>query len=164
MKVKIKKLNKNAVVPKYATKYSAGVDLIVSNFKSYILYRSNGPVGLVDGGSFIDLMPNDRLLVGCGFSLAIPTGYELQIRSRSGNAIKQGLIVLNSPGTIDSDYRGEIGVILINKGGLAVRVNIGDKVAQAVLSEYKDIVFTEVEELDETERGEGGFGSTDIKT
>lgn len=109
----------------------------------------------------VSMFPKSRLLIGTGFAVAIPKGYMMDIRPRSGNALKQGLTVLNTPGTIDSDYRGEIGVILYNSSNDVVVLKKGDKIAQGIITEYIVATFVEVKELDITERGEGGFGSTD---
>ena len=106
--------------------------------------------------------PLGRALVPTGLFMALPKGYEAQVRPRSGMALKQGVTVLNSPGTIDADYRGEIGVILINLSDVEVKINDGDRIAQMVIGKYEQVVFDEVEKLDETERGSGGFGHTGI--
>lgn len=114
------------------------------------------------GDQSIVLEPGERRLVPAGFSVALPAGYEMQIRSRSGLSLKQGLIVLNAPGTIDAGYRGEIGVVLYNASNVAQTVSRGDRVAQAVLAEVTYMPFEKVEELPSSERGEGGFGSTGV--
>lgn len=158
--IKIKKLFNDVTIPEYATSGSAGFDLSVHNFK--LLYRE----GLqkenfdISHKEEIEIMRGDRILCGCGFSLEIPNGYELQVRSRSGNSLKKGLIIANSPGTIDSDYRGEIGVIITNLSNGIMLVKKGDKLGQGVVKEYYNANFIEVNELGYTERGEGGFGST----
>mgnify|MGYP006289886321 CR=1 FL=1 len=108
----------------------------------------------------IHLAPGERCLVPTGLYIQLPDGYEAQVRSRSGLALKKGVAVLNSPGTIDADYRGEIGVILINHGREEFVVRKGDRVAQMVIASYTRASFTEVEELEHTARGSGGFGST----
>lgn len=174
MKVKIKLLTKDAVVPRYAHKGDAGIDLFAN---SDVMLKSGVPT-----------------LVGCGFSMELPDGYEAQIRSRSGNALKHGLVVANSPGTVDSGYRGEIGAIMLWNGmnpnalmshsdgsvlygecavdavlsqgydpGKFDRMYVvkrGDRIAQMVISRYNTVELEEVAELEETHRGEGGFGST----
>lgn len=112
------------------------------------------------GGGQRDLAPGERALIPTGLSLAIPEGWEVQIRSRSGLALKQGLAVLNSPGTIDSDYRGPLGVILINLGQAPVRIAHGDRIAQMIVAPAPQARFRLVGTLDETARGSGGFGST----
>lgn len=140
MNIKIKKLNENAIVPKYATELSAGVDLC-STEKIFIL-------------------PHCRELVHTGLSIALPAGYEAQVRPRSGLALKKGITVLNTPGTIDADYRGEIGVILLNTSDTTFEINPGDRIAQMVIAKHERAEFEEVTELDITTRGEGGFGST----
>lgn len=145
MSVRIQIINKSRhLLPEYATPLSAGVDL-----------RANIDAPIV-------LPPLGRALVPTGLFMALPKGYEAQVRPRSGMALKQGVTVLNSPGTIDADYRGEIGVILINLSDVEVKINDGDRIAQMVIGKYEQVVFDEVEKLDETERGSGGFGHTGI--
>ncbi|KCZ53602.1 deoxyuridine 5'-triphosphate nucleotidohydrolase [Hyphomonas beringensis] len=108
----------------------------------------------------IMLQPGERAMIPTGLSVAIPQGYEIQVRPRSGLAAKHGLTCLNTPGTIDSDYRGEIKVILINLGQEAFTIQRGERIAQLVLAPVTQLAWEEVESLDETERGAGGFGST----
>lgn len=145
MSVRIQIINKSRHrLPEYATPLSAGVDL-----------RANIDAPIV-------MPPLGRALVPTGLFMALPKGYEAQVRPRSGMALKQGVTVLNSPGTIDADYRGEIGVILINLSDVEVKINDGDRIAQMVIGKYEQVVFDEVEKLDETERGSGGFGHTGI--
>lgn len=145
MSVRIQIINKSRhQLPEYATPLSAGVDLRAS----------------IDAP--IVMPPLGRALVPTGLFMALPKGYEAQVRPRSGMALKQGVTVLNSPGTIDADYRGEIGVILINLSDVEVKINDGDRIAQMVIGKYEQVVFDEVEKLDETERGSGGFGHTGI--
>ena len=145
MSVRIEIINKSRhQLPEYATPLSAGVDL-----------RANIDAPIV-------MPPLGRALVPTGLFMALPKGYEAQVRPRSGMALKQGVTVLNSPGTIDADYRGEIGVILINLSDVEVKINDGDRIAQMVIGKYEQVVFDEVEKLDETERGSGGFGHTGI--
>lgn len=136
--------SEGVMTPQYTTAGSAGVDL-----------RSNIPE--------FTLGPNHRVLVPTGIRLRIPLGFEAQVRPRSGLALKHGVTVLNSPGTIDSDYRGDVGVILINLGGIPFIVKQGDRIAQLVFARVETVTFVEVEHLDETERGSGGFGSTGVK-
>lgn len=144
MKVKI--INKsNNPIPEYATPLSAGVDLRASIEKSVCV------------GAF------DDRLIPTGLYIELPEGYEAQIRPRSGLAIKHQITVLNSPGTIDADYRGEIGVILINHSDTPFIVEPGDRIAQLVFNKVEQAEFVEVEELSETERGKGGFGHTGNK-
>ncbi len=131
-----------AVIPEYKTAGAAGADVCA----------------LVD--SPVVLNPGDRALVGTGLFFAIPDGYEIQVRPRSGLAAKNGVTVLNSPGTIDSDYRGELKVILVNLGKEKFTVNSGDRIAQIVAAPVARAQFDRVESLDQTERGSGGFGST----
>ncbi len=129
-------------LPRYATSHAAGMDL------------------LADVKETLTLHPGERALVPSGIAIALPEGYEAQIRPRSGLALKQGISLVNSPGTIDADYRGEIGVILINHGREPFMVNPGDRIAQMVLTRFQRVELLEVEELDGTARGEGGFGHT----
>ena len=138
--VQIRKLRDDAQVPEYQTEEAAGFDL--HSVEDYLLH------------------PGERALVKTGLSLALPAGYELQIRPRSGLAFKHGITVLNSPGTVDSDYRGEIMVLLINHGGEAFPIKKGERIAQGVVKEVIQAAFEEVDELSETVRGTGGFGST----
>ncbi len=111
----------------------------------------------------ITLKPGERTLIPTGLQMALPEGYEAQIRPRSGLAIRNGITMLNSPGTIDADYRGEVKVIAINHGQEDFEVNHGDRIAQMVIAPVVQLPIREVSELDETDRGEGGFGSTGIK-
>ena len=129
-------------VPEYMTEGAAGMDLYASNKEP------------------ICLRPGDRQLIHTGLKIAISVGMEMQIRPRSGLVLKHGVTVLNSPGTIDSDYRGEIMVILYNSSGNHFFVNFGDRIAQAVFAKYERVELECVESLDETVRGEGGFGHT----
>ena len=129
-------------LPTYATDLSAGVDLRA----------------VLDAP--VILQPLDRALVKTGLFIALPEGYEAQVRPRSGLAYKHGLSVLNSPGTIDADYRGEIGVILVNLSNEPFEIKHGERIAQLVFAKYEKASFEEVEILTETDRGAGGFGST----
>ena len=132
-------------LPVYATPQSAGMDL-----------RAN-----IDEP--ITLHPMERRLIPTGLHIALPEGYEAQIRPRSGLALKHGLTVLNSPGTIDADYRGEIGVLLINLSQQDFVINDGERIAQMIIARHEQTDFVVVEELDQTERGEGGYGHTGVK-
>ena len=144
MKVKI--VNKSGYdVPFYATELSAGMDL-----KAAIVEP-------------IELDSLCRAMVPTGLYIALPEGYEAQIRPRSGLAAKHGVTVCNSPGTVDADYRGEIKVILVNLSKEKFVINPGERIAQMVIAKYEKIEWDEVEVLDETERGAGGFGSTGVK-
>lgn len=141
MEVKI--INKSHhQLPAYETVQSAGMDL-----------RANLEDKLI-------VAPMQRVLVPTGLYIALPAGYEAQVRPRSGLAINKGITVLNSPGTIDADYRGEICVILINLSSDPFIINDGDRIAQMIISRYEQVKWQSVETLDETERGEGGFGHT----
>lgn len=131
--------------PAYATADSAGVDL-----------RANLELPVI-------LQPLERKLIPTGLFIELPTGHEAQVRPRSGLAYKSGITVLNSPGTIDADYRGEVGVILVNLSNEAFTVNHGDRIAQMVVAQYTRANFEQTEELAESERGAGGFGHTGVK-
>jgi dUTP pyrophosphatase len=162
MDIKVTVVDNTVKKPVYSTEGAAGFDLFAHTFKSVTnpgeaLKKEDANV------ESINLYPGARVLVGTGIHMAIPTGYEVQVRPRSGNAIKKGLTVLNSPGTIDSDYRGEVGVILINHSKDAVTITKGDAIAQGVLKQVERANFVKVDELPSTERGQGGFGSTDKK-
>ena len=142
----IKVVNKgHQPLPQYATAESAGLDL-----------RANLDAPIV-------LQPLEHCLVPTGLHIALPTGYEAQIRPRSGLAFKHGITVLNSPGTIDADYRGEVGVLLVNLSQTPFTINDGERIAQMVIARHEQAEFLPVELLDESERGEGGFGHTGVK-
>ncbi len=140
--VRVKRLEhgEGLELPRYATGGAAGMDIL--------------------SAEDVVLEPGTRHAVATGLSVAIPDGYEIQVRPRSGLALKHGVSVPNTPGTIDSDYRGELKVIMINHGGEPFAIHRGDRVAQLVLAPVTRASWVEVEELDETQRGEGGFGST----
>lgn len=144
--VQIKVINKGAQsLPTYATTQSAGMDL-----------RAN-----ID--SPITLKPMERRLIPTGLYISLPQGYEAQVRPRSGLALKHGITVLNTPGTIDADYRGEIMVLLINFSTEDFIINNGERIAQMVIARHEQATFVEVDILDETERGAGGYGHTGVK-
>ena len=128
-------------------------------------YKTSGAAG-ADGCAFLSepvvIKSGEFAMIPTGLSFAIPEGYEIQVRPRSGLAAKNGVTVLNTPGTIDSDYRGEVKVILINHGKDAFTVNNGDRIAQLIVAPVTQGVFEKTDELDSTERGEGGFGSTGV--
>ena len=143
--MEVQVINKsNNKLPQYETEYSAGMDL----------------------RAFLDepviLKPLERKIIPTGLYISIPKGFEAQVRPRSGLSIKQGITVLNSPGTIDADYRGEIGVILINLSNKDFTINNGDRIAQMIFAKHERINWNIVETLDKTERGEGGFGATGV--
>ena len=142
MEINIK--SESGVVPAYETEGSAGMDI-----RAYL----KNP---------IELMPGQRALIPTGIYLEIPEGYEVQIRARSGLAIKHGIGLVNGIGTIDSDYRGEVKIALINWGDEPFLINDGERVAQMVAARYEKVEFTVAEELSETERGSGGFGHTGV--
>lgn len=126
-------------------------------------YESSGAAGMDLRAAVVDpivLQPGERAAIPTGLTLALPHGYEGQVRPRSGFALREGVTALNSPGTIDADYRGEVKVILINHGGAAATIARGDRIAQLVVAPVVQAVWSEVDSLDVTGRGEGGFGST----
>ena len=144
--IDIKVVNKgHHPLPQYATSQSAGMDL-----------RANLDNPIV-------LQPLERRLIPTGIYIALPEGYEAQVRPRSGLALKKGITVLNAPGTIDADYRGEVGVVLINLSREPFTVNDGERIAQMVFARYEQGNMIPVEVLDETERGAGGYGHTGVK-
>jgi dUTP pyrophosphatase len=135
----------NNPLPFYSTEHSAGMDLRAFLSEPLVL------------------KPMERALISTGLFIEVPEGYEAQVRPRSGLAIKNGITVLNTPGTIDADYRGEVKVILINLSHEPFTVNNGDRIAQMIIAQYEKIAWNQVEELSETERGAGGFGSSGVK-
>lgn len=144
--VKIQVVNRgHQQLPAYATAQSAGMDLRANLAEPVVLH------------------PLERRLIPTGLHIALPEGYEAQVRPRSGLALKHGLTVLNSPGTIDADYRGEIGGVLVNLSQEDFVVNDGERIAQLVIARYEQAALVAVETLDETERGEGGYGHTGVK-
>ena len=144
--IKVRIINKgHHQLPEYATPQSAGMDL-----------RANIEEPII-------LKPMQRMLVSTGLFMALPAGYEAQVRPRSGLALKHGITVLNTPGTIDADYRGEVKVLLVNFSDTDLVINDGERIAQMVIAKHETADFIEVEELDETERGAGGYGHTGVK-
>lgn len=144
--VEVKIVNKgNQQLPAYATVLSAGADLRANIEKQVVL------------------KPLERKLIGTGLYIALPEGYEAQVRPRSGLALKHGITVLNTPGTIDADYRGEVGVILVNLSNEEFTINPGERIAQMVIAEHAQAIFMPTDTLNETERGEGGFGHSGVK-
>ena len=142
-KVEVKVVREKGVeLPKYETKGSAGMD-VRANIKESITLKSL-----------------ERILIPTGLKVAIPEGYEIQVRPRSGLAIKHGITMLNTPGTVDSDYRGELKVIVVNLSNETYTIEPNERIGQFVLNKIEQIEFIEVEELESTERGEGGFGHT----
>jgi len=143
--IRCRRLHPDAVLPRYMTDGAAGMDLHA----------------VVDGEMI--LTPGERRFVGTGLAMEIPTGYEGQVRPRSGLALRQGLSMVNAPGTIDSDYRGEVGVLLINLGQERIRIVSGDRIAQLVIAPVVRAEVNEVDELNHTDRSDGGFGHTGIR-
>jgi dUTP pyrophosphatase len=141
-RVRIRRLRRDAALPRYMTDHAAGMDLAAA----------------IDEP--ITLAPRARARVGTGLAVSLPAGFEAQIRPRSGLADRHGVTLLNSPGTVDADYRGEIGVILVNHGDEPFTVRSGDRIAQMVIGTTCRIQWVEVDELDDTSRGSGGFGHT----
>lgn len=145
-KIRIEVINNSEYdLPSYATELSAGLDL-----------RAN-----ITESKTIDTL--ERCLIPTGLKIGLPEGFEAQIRPRSGLALKHGITVLNSPGTVDADYRGEIGVILVNLSDKPFTINPGERIAQMVIARHEQAQFIEVDFLSESERGEGGFGHTGVK-
>ena len=142
VKLLIKKLQKNIILPEYKTDGSSGMDLMANVEQT------------------VKILPGEKKIISTGIMVAIPEQYEIQIRPRSGLAAKNGISVLNTPGTIDSDYRGEIKVILINLGKDIFEINKNDRIAQMIVCPIIKVELKEVESLPETVRGKGGFGST----
>lgn len=144
--IKVRIINKgHHQLPAYATAQSAGMDL-----------RANIDEKIV-------LKPMQRMLIPTGLYMALPAGYEAQVRPRSGLALKHGITVLNTPGTIDADYRGEVKVLLVNFSDTDFEINDGERIAQMVIAKHETADFVEVEELDQTERGAGGYGHTGVE-
>ena len=143
MMLKVQITNKGRQpLPTYATEQSAGMDLRADVSESVVLH------------------PMERMLVPTGLHIALPPGFEAQVRPRSGLALKHGITVLNTPGTIDADYRGEIKVLLINFSNQDFVINAGERIAQMVVARHEQVEWVDVEQLDETARGEGGYGHT----
>lgn len=142
MKISFQKLHENATLPAYQTEHAAGMDLSACIDEPIVLE------------------PHGRAVIPTGIAIALPPGYEAQIRGRSGMAAKHGVMPANGVGTIDADYRGEVGVILLNTSNEPFVVEPGMRVAQMVIARYETAELVEVDELDETDRGVGGFGST----
>ena len=144
IEVKVKKLHPNAIVPRYMTEHAAGMDLCTVADEPIVLE------------------PGERTLLPTGLAMEIPPGYEGQVRPRSGLALKKGIALVNSPGTIDADYRGEIGIIIINHGNQAVEIMPGDRVAQLIVAPVTRAALIEVDDLNDTVRNSGGFGHTGL--
>lgn len=142
MKIHIKRLHENAKLPLYQTEHAAGMDL-----EAWIDAK-------------VTIKPHERAIIPTGIAVALPAGYEAQVRGRSGMAAKHGVMPANGVGTIDADYRGEIGVILLNTSNQEFTVEPGMRIAQLVIAKYEKIEWDEVDVLDETARGAGGYGST----
>lgn len=144
MRVRVLRLHKKASLPQYMTEGSAGCDISAC---------LESPV---------EIQPGDRVAIPTGLAVEIPSGFELQIRPRSGLAFKNGLTVVNAPGTIDSDFRGEVKVLLVHLGQAPVTIEHGQRVAQGILNRFERAEWTEADHLNESDRGSGGFGSTGV--
>lgn len=145
-RIKVKIINRSHhPLPAYGTPEAAGMDVRA--------YLPDGPVTLA---------PGERALIGTGLYMQLPSGYECQIRPRSGLALKNGIMIANSPGTVDADYRGEIGIILLNGGQEPFTVNDGERICQMVIKEYTHVTWEEARELDRTKREDGAFGHTGV--
>jgi dUTP pyrophosphatase len=146
MKLSVMRLDhaRDLPLPRYATAGSAGLDLIAAN------------------DADVEILPGGRLAVPCGIAIALPEGYEAQVRPRSGLALNHGVTVLNAPGTIDNDYRGEVKAILVNLGTAPFRISRGTKIAQLVIARAERAELVETSELPDSARGQGGFGSTGL--
>ena len=142
MNIRFKRLHENAVMPQYQTAQAAAMDVAACIDEPVII------------------APHERIIIPTGFAMALPTGYEAQIRARSGLAAKHGIVPANGVGTIDADYRGEVGVILLNTSNEPFTVEPNMRIAQLVVAKHETVEWNEVEILDETSRGEGGYGST----
>ena len=142
--VRLKLLDHAVTAPSYETAGAAGADLAAA----------------VPEDAPVEIAPGARAMIPTGIAIALPEGYEAQIRPRSGLAAREGVTIINAPGTIDADYRGEIQVVLINLGDAPVRISRGDRIAQMVIAPAPQAAFVETDTLDDTERGAGGFGST----
>ena len=140
--VQVCRLSPAAILPRYMTDLAAGVDLHAAL------------------ATEVTLAPGERTLIPTGLALAIPAGFEGQVRPRSGLALKKGISLVNSPGTIDADYRGEVGIIIINHGQAAVTIAPGERIAQLIIAPVVRVEFVEIDELDTTRRNAGGFGHT----
>lgn len=145
LEIKVKKLRNEAILPLYMTEHAAGMDLFSAMDRPVVL------------------SPGERALIPTGLAMEIPCGYEGQVRPRSGLALKKGLSLVNSPGTIDADYRGEVGVIVINHGNETVEIHSGDRIAQLIIAPVTRAQLVEVQDLSDSVRSTGGFGHTDIQ-
>lgn len=144
IQIKVKKLHPKAVIPGYMTEHAAGMDLCT----------------VIDAS--VELLPGERTLLPTGLAMEIPPGFEGQVRPRSGLALKKGIALVNSPGTIDADYRGEIGIIVINHGSEAVEFMPGDRIAQLIIAPVTQATLVETNDLNDSERSSGGFGHTGV--
>ena len=156
--IRVKKLFPDAQLPVRAHSTDSGLDVFVHHFEQYVPNADKFPLDL----EYVRLSPGDRIFIATGLSVAVAPEFEIQVRSKSGLALKRGLMVLNSPGTIDSSYRGPANVIIINLSNEPQEIKRGDKIAQFVVAPVCLGSVVEVADLDKTDRGKGGFGSTGI--
>lgn len=158
MNLFVKKLFPDAELPFRANPTDSGLDVFVHHFEQYVPQADRLPMDL----DYVRLDPGQRAFIATGLSVAVAPGFEVQVRPRSGNALKRGLTVLNTPGTIDSSYRGPVNIIIINLSNEPQVIKKGEKIAQLVVAPVCLVPVVEVENLDQTDRGEGGFGSTGV--
>lgn len=163
MEVKIKVLE-GVETPSYQTEGAAGFDFKAHSFKKVFSGKkeidlTKELVNSISQG-YITLRPGERVMIGTGIFVELPVGKQLEVRSRSGMVLNRGLVVANQPGTVDADYRGEICIILVNTNQFLAKVELGERIAQGVITDYYQAEFVKVEELSDTNRGAGGFGST----
>lgn len=171
--VKVKNLSKSLPLPAYQTAQSAGMDVMAcfdcidneghAYVKGYDWFSRESVDYPVEVDSFVEINPGERVMISTGLQVELPEEYEIQVRPRSGLALKHGITVLNTPGTIDADYRGIIGIILINHSNESFTIKHGDRIAQIVIKEVPRINWVPTDDLSKTQRGEGGFGSTSEK-
>jgi dUTP pyrophosphatase len=158
--LKVKKLFPDSILPRRADPTASGLDVFIHHFEK--IYLKDLGVAEIGKLKSLTLKPGERALIATGLSVAVDPGFEVQVRPRSGIALNKGLTVLNTPGTIDSNYRGPVNIILINLDTVDQVINIGDKIAQLVVAPVILAEVIEVDDLDKTDRGENGFGSTGV--
>lgn len=158
IQMKIERVSPDAVIPVRAKETDSGMDVFAYKFMK--IFGKPTDAENLNEAEYVVLPPKGRVLVSTGIKATVGPGYEIQVRPRSGLALNKGLTVLNSPGTVDEQYRGEIGVILINASGTKQTIRLGERIAQLVVSRVELVSIVEVKSLDTTERGAGGFGHT----
>lgn len=163
MRIQVKKNHPNSILPTRADNGSSGKDAYVANFSRSYHVGSEGGKDISDSGlTTFTLYPKNRVLIDLGVSMSVPIGYEVQVRPRSGLALKSGITIVNTPGTVDASYTGKIQAIVINHGHSPFEIKVGDRICQLVVSPVVMDEWEEVEDLDNTERGTNGFGSTGV--